>query len=326
MHSKAYSGRNVNQIDLGKLLNGRDGQRVWACADIGKYEVQLVLNWGQSDFERPWKIGNPQDIGVTVELLKRLSQERELILALEPSGTYGDILRQQCSDGGIVVHRVHPKVSHDYAEVFDGVPSQHDGKDAAVVAELARLGKSAPWPWIREPEELQQIAYWVEELDIQRRLEQMWLGRLEAIMARYWPELPRQMRLSRKTLLKAVAHYGGPAALAQDEKAAEHLKGWGGNRLSDAAVKQIIEGCVIRGAWGSSRWTRSGCVTTPSRRWRSKCFARKQRLSCRLGPRITRRSEPWAPRSAWPRLACCSRSWAIHTTTTAPQPTSRRWV
>ena len=38
------------------------------------------------------------------------------------------------------------KAASDYAEVFDGVPSQHDGKDAAVVAELAAIGKSRPWP------------------------------------------------------------------------------------------------------------------------------------------------------------------------------------
>ena len=67
-------------------------------------------------------------------------------MALEPSGTYGDPLRQALSDAGIAVVRVSPKAAHDYAEVFDGVPSQHDGKDAAVVAELAALGKSTPWP------------------------------------------------------------------------------------------------------------------------------------------------------------------------------------
>ncbi len=33
--------------------------------------------------------------------------------------------------------RVGGKAAHDDAEVFDGVPSQHDGKDAAVVAEMA---------------------------------------------------------------------------------------------------------------------------------------------------------------------------------------------
>jgi hypothetical protein len=35
---------------------------------------------------------------------------------------------------GIPVVRVSPQAAHDHAEVFDGVPSQHDGKDAAVVS------------------------------------------------------------------------------------------------------------------------------------------------------------------------------------------------
>src|SRR5712671_4590396 len=43
--------------------------------------------------------------------------------------------------------RVGTKASHDYAEVFDGVPSQHDAKDAAVVAELVALGKGRDWPF-----------------------------------------------------------------------------------------------------------------------------------------------------------------------------------
>ena len=43
--------------------------------------------------------------------------------------------------------RVSNKASHNYAEIFDGVPSQHNGKDAAVVAELAGLGKAQPWEY-----------------------------------------------------------------------------------------------------------------------------------------------------------------------------------
>ena len=67
-------------------------------------------------------------------------------MALEPSGTYGAALRQGLQDAGLAMRRVSPKAAHDYAEVFDGVPSQHDGKDAAVVAELAALGQASPWP------------------------------------------------------------------------------------------------------------------------------------------------------------------------------------
>jgi hypothetical protein len=70
---------------------------------------------------------------------------------MEPSGIYGDALRQALADAGVAVQRISPKAAHDYAEVFDGVPSQHDGKDAAVVGELAAIGKGVPWSYRRQP-------------------------------------------------------------------------------------------------------------------------------------------------------------------------------
>ena len=104
-----------------------------------------------------------------VRLLVPLARGRQLRVALEPSGTYGDALRQACQDAGLSVLRVSPKAAHDYAEVFDGVPSQHDGKDAGVVAELAAHGKG--WPWDYQPSSAfaAELAYWVERLQCQQR-------------------------------------------------------------------------------------------------------------------------------------------------------------
>ncbi len=70
---------------------------------------------------------------------------------------------------------------HDYAEIFDGVPSQHDGKDAAMVAELASMGKSVAWPYEPLPEFDQELRYLVDGMDIQQRIGMLWLGRLSAL-------------------------------------------------------------------------------------------------------------------------------------------------
>src|SRR5207249_10175305 len=140
--------------------------------------------WPDGQFERPWRSDNPGEVRELTELLSRLAQGRVLVVALEPTGTYGDALRQALHGAGVVVHRVSPKVAHDYAEVFDGVPSQHGGKDAAVVAELSALGKSVPWPFVRRPED-QEMAYWVDRLDQQRRWLAMCYGRLEGLLARH---------------------------------------------------------------------------------------------------------------------------------------------
>jgi len=242
MTCKTYSARKVNEIILDSMLKGREGQDLWIGVDVGKVEMQAVLNWGAGDFERPWKIANPRAIGKLVEHLKQLAVGRKLIVAMEPSGTYGDALRQACQDGGIVVHRVNPKIAHDYAEVFDGVPSQHDGKDAAVVAELSRCGKSTAWPWTTSPEREQQMEYWVDRMDNQRRLRQMWCGRIEGRLARHWPEVLMQLKLTSVTLLKALREYGGPAGLAADAQAARKLKGWGKTSLTSEAIERIMSG------------------------------------------------------------------------------------
>ena len=243
MDSKAYCARKVNQVTshLDLLIKAREGQDLWAGVDVGKYEMQLVLHWGAGEFERPWKICNPQDIALVVEMLKRLSVGRKLVVAMEPSGTYGDAFRQAVHDAGLVMHRVHPKVAHDYAEVFDGVPSQHDGKDAAVVAELCRCGKSKLWSWKVPDQRQQQIEYQVDRMDAHRRLWQMWSGRLEARLARHWPEVLWQLKLTSPTLLKALIEYGGPAGLAADAEAEAKLKRWGRAALKPEMRKRLLE-------------------------------------------------------------------------------------
>src|SRR5262249_51752296 len=104
--------------------------------------------------------------------------------------------------------RVSPKAAHDYAEIFDGTPSQHDGKDAAVVAELAALGKATAWPYVVKPLWEQELAYWVDWLEAQRQVLVLWAGRLEGLLAPHWPEATRVLRLTKATLLRALAHYG----------------------------------------------------------------------------------------------------------------------
>jgi hypothetical protein len=144
MKSKAYRATAVNRIDADQLSRSHPGQALTVGLDIGKYHVLAVARWPDALFARPWLVANPEQLPVLLTLRRRLGQDHAVTVALEPSGTYGDPLRQALTDAGLTVQHVGSKAAHDYAEVFDGVPSQHDGKDAAVVAELAALGKGAP--------------------------------------------------------------------------------------------------------------------------------------------------------------------------------------
>jgi transposase len=239
--SKPYSALAVNHVVWEQLVKGRQGLDLVVGFDIGKFEILAVPRWGAADFGRPWRVHNPTQLPELIRLLLRLAQGRRLRLALEPSGTYGDPLRQACQDANLELWRVSPKAAHDYAEIFDGVPSQHDGKDAAVVAELAALAKATPWPYQQPSAWEQQLAYWVDWLDAQRQLLVVWSGRLEGLLARHWPEATRILKLTSATLLRTLKHYGGPAALAADPQAQTRLADWGGRWLTAAKVQQLLE-------------------------------------------------------------------------------------
>jgi transposase len=239
--SQAYSAVSVNRVVVEQLTRRRAGAELVGGADLGKFEILAVPRWPDADFGRPWRILNPQQIPELIRLLGQLAQGRRRRVALEPSGTYGDALRQALHEAGLELLRVSPKAAHDYAEIFDGVPSQHDGKDAAVVAELAALGKATPWPYTTVPLWEQQLGYGVDWLDAQRRLLMLWSGRLEGLLARHWPEATRVLKVTSGTLLHALVHYGSPSARAADTQVETRLAGWGGHWLSATQVQRLLE-------------------------------------------------------------------------------------
>lgn len=85
------------------------------------------------------------------------------------------------------------------------------------------------------------MAAQVRWLDTQQDILMLWLGRLESQLARYWPELTGLLELNSGTLLRLLAHYGNPAAMAADPEAAVQLARWGGPLLRAAKIAAVIE-------------------------------------------------------------------------------------
>jgi transposase len=238
--SKACRSTDVKNVVLDEVLSKAALGRVTVGTDIGKFEIFAVIRFSDGTFLRPWRVQNPSELEYFVWLLQRVSKEHDVTVAMESTGTYGDALRSELAEVGLPVARVSGKAARDYAEIFDGVASQHDRKDAAVVAELCALGKSRPWPYQAPKEENAEMAYWVDKLDAQQQVQNLWTGHLEALLARHWPELTRQLELSSATLLNAVAHYGGPAALAADAEARRQLGRWGRTGLKESTIEGIV--------------------------------------------------------------------------------------
>ncbi len=254
MKSRAYRATYVKDVDWQRVLLGRDGQEVMVALDMGKERVLGMLRWCSGEFERPWRFRQPADVRLVADLLAWLAQGRRLRVAMEPTGTYGDVLRQALAAHNLEVHRVSPKMAADFAEVFDGVPSQHDGKDAAVIAELAAQGRSWLWPWQLASETDQEMEYQVAWLDAQRRQMMTWFGRLEALLSRCWPEASGLVRLRSGTLLKILAEYGGPAALVADPQALQRIRGWGRSFLTPARAEELLASAVATVGVRQGRW------------------------------------------------------------------------
>src|SRR5579872_2954631 len=153
MRSKAFRAVAVKDVQLNAVVGQLAPGPVWAGLDIGKDHTMVMIRDTQGTMLRPWKVCQPGEIGLLTERLVELNRQHPVVVAMEPTGTYGDPLRQALCDAKLSVRRVSPKATSDYAEVFDGVPSQHDGKDAAVVAELAAIGKSQAWPMEATPQD-----------------------------------------------------------------------------------------------------------------------------------------------------------------------------
>lgn len=241
---RAYKRVSVNDINRERLIDSAvefgDVGTVLGL-DIAKHEIVACLRWGKGTFERPWKVVNPKEIELLVELCKLLESHCDgFSVGLESTGTYGDSIRYALTEAGISVHRVSGKVVSDYKEIFDGVPSQHDGKDAAMVAELVSLGKGRLWPYTPLSEREQIIRHQVKKVDTYRRMSTQWVGRLEAMIARHWPELTVGLKLSSVTILKLLATYGSPAKALADPQLPRQLRLWGKSYLKEEKLQGIL--------------------------------------------------------------------------------------
>jgi transposase len=237
--SRPYRTTDVKDICVTKLLALKRSGRCYVGLDCSKHEVVVVVRWEDGSFERPWQVAmTSQDLGLLVEKLEKLSAACEVVIALEPTGSYCDPIRYALHRACLCVYRVNPKSSHDFAEIFDGVPSQHDGKDAACVAELAAIGKCSQWPWQPDQPKLRREIEWA---DHHQETLIRWQGYLEGLLAQYWPELTQMVKLSSSTLLNLLACYGGRQALLNDPEARAQLRKWGGAKLSEKKIDQILE-------------------------------------------------------------------------------------
>lgn len=239
MKKGIYRSVDVKQVRFEELARRVSGQRLVVSLDVAKEKWVAALVSAGREVVRLVRWQHPEETRQFVDGLLLQLPWGSLEVAAEPSGSYGDSILGLLRERGVAVYRVSPKRSHDAAEVYDGVASWHDPKSAAIIARLHLDGASEPWPeavpWARELKaavrRLQQCAQ-----DQQRQV-----NRLEAVLARHWPEVPAILGLGTASLVGLLRRFGGPQEVAAHaEEARRLLRRLGGARLKEEKIEAVL--------------------------------------------------------------------------------------
>ncbi|MBU0500417.1 MAG: transposase [Gammaproteobacteria bacterium] len=220
MNKHRYQAKELQQIDWERLGREVAGQRLVFSVDVAKENFcgAFLVSPQETLVTLKWR--HPQQTDALGAYLRALPCS-QIEVPLEPSGTYGDSLRGLLRGLGCEIYRVSPKRVHDAAEVYDGVPSLHDAKAAYLIGRLHLEGASQPW---REaPAERREQQALIAELDLYQGEHRRNLNRLEALLARHWPELDRVAELNGAGVLRLIAAFGAPQAVREARAEAEVL-------------------------------------------------------------------------------------------------------
>ena len=158
---RTYAAVDVEHFDLAAVLDLLTVDCI-VSIDVAKTKFVAAIATAAGDVLKLVKFEHPRQTAAFLDLLGSLQQaERKPVVVMEPTGTYGDALRYQCHALGLPVHMMPPKHTHDFAEVFDGVPSMHDPKAATVLAKLQAIKPSGPWQ--PESEARRDLRAWVDQ-------------------------------------------------------------------------------------------------------------------------------------------------------------------
>jgi transposase len=239
---RTYQAVGINQLRVSELLPALAGGCTVAI-DVAKQKFVVALATFEGELVKLFRFDHPTE---TRMFLRAVAELRGGIGAdkvravMEPTGTYGDAIRFRLREAGVPVSMVSTHRTHDSQAVFDNVRSLHDGKSAALLARLAGLDLATEW--VPPPDSRVRLRALVETRRLEQKLEEACLSRLEASLARHWPEAGVWLDIHRQmTALRVLARWPSPQDLAANAgEAIEFMRAASRRRLSN----EVMEGLV----------------------------------------------------------------------------------
>lgn len=236
MKQYKYRATDFHRVDWARLREQVRGERVVFAIDVAKQDFMAAVMTPDRAVQVTVKWRHPQD---TRALIGEVASLGAVEAVMESSGTYGDGLRYHLRGAGVAVYRMSAKRVHDAAEIYDGVPSLHDAKAAYVIARLHLEGVSRRWTEAEVKRRTLQSQ--LARLQWYQERRQRASNRLEARLARHWPEAEGIVGLETASLRRLLAHYGDPAAVACDAEGARALlRRTGGSGLRAEKIEALV--------------------------------------------------------------------------------------
>ncbi len=240
-----YRSIEIHQVTVAQVLEWIVTPLVLLALDVAKRRVLVALADAMGTTARLVHFAMPGELAALVGLADALAHAgRTVQVVLEPTGTYGDPIAECVHRAGHAVFLVSPKRTHDACEVFDGVPSKHDPKDAVILARLhaQRLSRA----WSPQPETRRELRALIDEREIYAVPLETLLARVEAFCARWWPGLTQAVDLrTRISVQRWLTEYPDPALVRADPaKARERLRRLSRSRLEADVLDRVIASAI----------------------------------------------------------------------------------
>lgn len=221
---RTYSTQPVESLRVSALAEAlADGCIV--SLDVAKRKFVGALARPDGESLKLFRFEHPTE---TKQFLRVVGQLRALVpsgslrVAMEPTGTYGDAIRHQLAQLEVPVWMVAPKKTHDSRALFDDVQSMHDPKSAVHIAKLCAMGLATEWhPASDHRKRLRAL---IELRVHESGIEERCFGRIEALVARHWPEFDQWLDArSQKSALALLARFPSAASVTAAQSEAEAL-------------------------------------------------------------------------------------------------------